>query len=54
MKPKKLLALAAGAAAAGLFGLTLAEAQGPAKKPNILVIMADDIGYGISAPTTAA
>ena len=29
-------------------------AAGPAGKPNILVILGDDIGCGTSAPTTAA
>ena len=31
-----------------------ALAQAPAKQPNIIVIMGDDIGWPISAPTTAA
>jgi hypothetical protein len=54
MKTKKLLALATGVVTDVLFGSMLAEAQVPARKPNIVVIMADNIGCGISAPTIAA
>jgi hypothetical protein len=32
----------------------LPEAQAQAKNPNILVIFGDDVGFGISAPITAA
>ena len=31
-----------------------AQQEQQQQKPNFLVIMGDDIGYGISAPTTAA
>jgi hypothetical protein len=48
-----LLALLASLAFAPVAPAT-ALAQQPQQKPNILVIMADDIGYGTSAPTTAA
>ena len=45
MKPKRLLSilLAGGTIAVGATAPTLAQA--PAKKPNILVIMGDDVGW---------
>ena len=46
--------LSAAALLVGLSGGAVpAQAQAPAK-PNILVILGDDIGSGTSAPTTAA
>ena len=49
-------AIAVSALAAGVSATSVqpARAQAGGAKPNILVIFGDDIGYGTSAPTTAA
>ena len=43
---KRLLSVALPAVATVLFGSTVALAQAPSKRPNVVMLMSDDVGWG--------
>ena len=53
MTRKRIHAALGGAAAAAALATLLGAAQAQTQKPNIVLIVSDDFGYGDSAPMAA-